>query len=82
MPRPNGYQSLHTSVMSDKGVPFEVQIRTEEMHRAGRGGHRVALEVQGRPRRRGQRRALLPVAAADCSSGSRRCATRRSSSRT
>ncbi|MEW5984000.1 MAG: bifunctional (p)ppGpp synthetase/guanosine-3',5'-bis(diphosphate) 3'-pyrophosphohydrolase [Acidobacteriota bacterium] len=31
-PRPNGYQSLHTSVISDKAVPFEVQIRTEEMH--------------------------------------------------
>ncbi len=32
MPRPNGYQSLHTSVISERGVPFEVQIRTEEMH--------------------------------------------------
>jgi GTP diphosphokinase / guanosine-3',5'-bis(diphosphate) 3'-diphosphatase len=31
MPRPNGYQSLHTSVISDHGFPFEVQIRTEEM---------------------------------------------------
>jgi GTP pyrophosphokinase len=32
MPRPNGYQSLHTSVISERGTPFEVQIRTEEMH--------------------------------------------------
>ncbi len=32
MPRPNGYQSLHTSVISEGGFPFEVQIRTEEMH--------------------------------------------------
>src|SRR5262249_62029359 len=27
MPRPNGYQSLHTSVISEHGMPFEVQIR-------------------------------------------------------
>lgn len=31
MPKPNFYQSLHTSVMSDKTQPFEVQIRTREM---------------------------------------------------
>ncbi len=33
MPRPNFYQSLHTSVISEDGIPFEVQIRTEEMHK-------------------------------------------------
>src|SRR5881397_3538891 len=33
MPRPNGYQALHTSVIGDEGHPFEVQIRTLEMHR-------------------------------------------------
>jgi len=38
MPRPNGYQSLHTSVISDRGLPFEVQIRTEEMHQRAEEG--------------------------------------------
>jgi guanosine-3',5'-bis(diphosphate) 3'-pyrophosphohydrolase len=38
MPRPNGYRSLHTSVVSDRGFPFEVQIRTEEMHRVAEEG--------------------------------------------
>ena len=38
MPRPNGYQSLHTSVISERGMPFEVQIRTEEMHRSAEEG--------------------------------------------
>src|SRR3954462_4884699 len=38
MPRPNGYQSLHTSVISERGAPFEVQIRTVEMHRRAEEG--------------------------------------------
>ena len=38
MPSPNGYQSLHTSLVSDRGFPFEVQIRTEEMHRVAEDG--------------------------------------------
>ena len=38
MPRPNGYQSLHTSVISERGFPFEVQIRTEKMHRLAEEG--------------------------------------------
>jgi guanosine-3',5'-bis(diphosphate) 3'-pyrophosphohydrolase len=38
MPRPNGYRSLHTSVISDEGHPFEVQIRTHEMHQVAEEG--------------------------------------------
>ena len=37
-PKPNMYRSLHTTLLASNGIPFEVQIRTKEMHRTAEYG--------------------------------------------
>jgi guanosine-3',5'-bis(diphosphate) 3'-pyrophosphohydrolase len=47
IPKANGYQSLHTTLIGPFGTPVEAQIRTPAMHQRSRIGCRFTLAVQG-----------------------------------
>lgn len=60
--KPNGYRSIHTTVVTKEAGPVEIQIRTEEMHREAQFGiasHLTYKEAQGKINRGEQKRNML-----------------------
>ncbi len=58
LPKPNGYQSIHTTVFTGDGGIVEIQIRTEEMHKEAKYGIASHLAYKGglgKPRKKGEK---------------------------